>query len=165
MSKSKDIGLTIEQVLESAAVASGLKRDAEIANWLGLGKSALNNWRTRGTVPYKTLLPILLEKEISLDWFFAPGKCLKAPEALLQHHVRKELAEGSAAYKSENLPLTRVLETLQYLQAIFSRHGLHATEENMQLFLSVYESLSSEPELRSVTLERMAETLKAKVAE
>ncbi|RUO38747.1 hypothetical protein CWE13_03680 [Aliidiomarina shirensis] len=160
MSKSKDIGLTIEQVLEYAGVASGLKRDAEIASWLGLGKSALNNWRTRGTVPYKTLIPILLEKEISLDWFFAPGRSLKVPQALLQHHLRKELGEAAAAYHGDNLQLNKVLEALQYIQAIFARHDLQTSEDNMQLFLSVYESLSAEPELRSVTLERMAETLK-----
>ncbi|RUO21177.1 hypothetical protein CWE08_06205 [Aliidiomarina iranensis] len=161
MSKSKDIGLTIEQVLQYARVASGLTRDVDVANWLGLGKSALNNWRTRGTIPYKTLIPILLEKGISLDWFFASGKHLRVPETLLTHHLGKDLEERSIAYKGEPIQLSKVAETLQYIQAIFARHGVEANEANMQLFLTVYESLSIEPELRAVTLERMAATLEA----
>lgn len=46
----------------------GVKNDGELATQLGLGGSALSNWRTRNAPPYAVCARVAQERGVSLDW-------------------------------------------------------------------------------------------------
>ena len=181
MSNSNSIDLTLEVILQRLALITGGATDAAIVQHLGLSKSAINNWRSRGTVPYKTLMLHLVEAGYSLDWFFAPNRTLKVPTAALTPAAQALLAEQTTDYtvaakegvnhpaqealaQSEKEPLQQdsaelMLAAIQYIQAALFRHGVQASRYELRLLLSVYKRLVAHEELCALTIEDMVATM------
>lgn len=178
MSNSNSIDLTLEVILQRLAMITGGATDAEIVQHLGLSKSAINNWRSRGTVPYKTLMLHLVAAGYSLDWFFAPHRPLKVPAAALTPEAQELLAEQATSYEvadqKNGQPVASrqskreleqedsaelLLTAMQHIQAVLSRYGVQANRYELRLLLRVYERLEVNENLRTLTIEDMVATM------
>ena len=77
--ESKTAESTLDDYIERLGRISGETKIAGILRWLGVSSSSYANWVRRGTIPYKTIVNALLERNISLNWFFAPYQRLDVP--------------------------------------------------------------------------------------
>lgn len=58
----------IAGVLERMRIATQSKNDAQLATHLGVARSVVSSWKTRGNIPYAQCGQICEEKGISMDW-------------------------------------------------------------------------------------------------
>ena len=57
-----------EKIIERIASLYGATSDIELSKMLGMNQSAVGMWRTRRTVPPKTIRRISEEKGVSIEW-------------------------------------------------------------------------------------------------
>lgn len=58
----------LEEILGRVADVVGSKKDGDIADALGVGRSTIPTWRTRGKVPYETLYEFAAANNLSFHW-------------------------------------------------------------------------------------------------
>lgn len=152
MANIKKFSLTLDEVLERASQLSGKSQDADLVRWLGVSKSSLNNWKSRGTIPFKTLVPVLLEKGVSLDWFFAPEQALRRPN--IDNEV---LAEQIARYGSAGTAsFVHLPGIIQELTEVLQTAGAPVGQRQLNEMLALYRVLEDEPETRTKVLQVLA---------
>lgn len=158
LSKSKQAESSLAQYMERLGKISGERKIAGILRWMDVSASSYSNWQRRGTIPYKTLVNVLLERNISLDWFFAPFQKLEIP--MLQDQA---VEEGAKTYlqqsDSKAQQSQRLIKAYSECQAILNRFGATADEQQMRLMLDLYFSIGARVVAREHVLERLAESL------
>jgi hypothetical protein len=60
--------MDIEGIIERMRLAHGVKNDSQLAQALGLAKSAASNWRSRNSVPVDVCFETACNKGVSMDW-------------------------------------------------------------------------------------------------
>lgn len=163
-SKSKQAESSLAQYMERLGKISGERRIAGILRWMDVSASSYSNWQRRGTIPYKTLVNVLLERNISLDWFFAPFQKLEIP---ILHD--QAVQEGAQTYlqqtDSQEQQSQRLIKAYSECQGILHRFGATASEQHMRLMLDLYFSVGIRVVAREHVLERLAESLSQVEAE
>ncbi|HLV48344.1 MAG TPA: hypothetical protein VKY35_04710 [Aliidiomarina sp.] len=101
----KSLEIDLDLVMKRLALLANSERPTEIMRWMGVGSSTYTNWKRNGSVPYRTIVCVLLEKGISLDAFFAPEERLAVPDELI-------LAEQSRTYNEADWQGTVIRATL-----------------------------------------------------
>ncbi|RUO31406.1 helix-turn-helix domain-containing protein [Aliidiomarina sanyensis] len=131
MANSKKFSLTLADVLQRAAQASGKSQDADLGRWLGVSKSSMNNWKVRGTIPYKSVVPALVEHRVSLDWFFAPDVAFRRPTI----DYDKILAAGPSGIAEK---LSDIPSIVEHLTHVLQERGALVNERNLNYLYAVY---------------------------
>jgi len=60
--------MDIDGIIERMRLAHGVKNDTQLAQALGLAKSAPSNWRFRNSVPVDMCFETACNKGVSMDW-------------------------------------------------------------------------------------------------
>ncbi|WP_194757300.1 helix-turn-helix domain-containing protein [Aliidiomarina indica] len=132
---------------------SGKTQDADLVRWLGVSKSSLNNWKSRGTIPFKTLVPVLIEKGVSLDWFFAPDQALRRPDI-----DQQALAEQITRYGgAESKDFVRLPGIIQELTEILQTAGAPVEQRQLNEMIALHRVLEDEPKTRNKVLRVLAQ--------
>lgn len=156
--KSKHGEASLDEYMERLGRISGEKKNAAILRWMGVSSSSYSNWMRRGTIPYKTLVNILLERGISLNWFFAPYKRLEVP---LLHDP--SVQEGAQTYlqqrQSNEKESERVLKAYSECQALLVSHGAQVSELHMRLLLDMYFKIGERVVHKEQVLDHLAQSL------
>ena len=85
--KAQANSISLDHFLQMGRQASGLSDELDVLKWYGLTRSAINNCRQRGHVPYSTLIPALLDKHMSIDWMLKPEGGLRVPEYVVSENL------------------------------------------------------------------------------
>lgn len=156
--ESKAAESTLDDYMERLGRVSGETKIAGILRWLGVSSSSYANWVRRGTIPYKTIVNALLERNISLNWFFAPYRRLDVP-ALRDESVQ----EGAQTYlqqqESNQRESERVLKAYSQCQAMLQSYGADTGDTNMKLMLDVYFKLGGRVATQEQVMEYLAQSL------
>ncbi|MCC5879455.1 MAG: helix-turn-helix domain-containing protein [Idiomarina sp.] len=156
--KSKDSEVSLEEYMERLGRISGERKVAGILRWMGVSSSSYSNWMRRGTIPYKTLVNILLERGISLNWFFAPYKKLEVP--LLRDPSIREGAQTYLQQRQANEKESeRVLKAYSECQALLLSHGAQVSERHMRLMLDIYFKIGERVVHKEQVLDHLAQSL------
>ncbi|WP_165924682.1 helix-turn-helix domain-containing protein [Lysobacter sp. N42] len=121
--------MDLDTVMRRLEIIVGSDKQVDIVRWLGVNLSSINNWKRRGTVPYKAIVEALLARNISLDSFFAPSNSLHAPEALLLHETLSYHGKSVEAEKSDER--TRILHASRASSAFLKRHGIEENNDTL----------------------------------
>jgi len=76
---TKDEHFLVEGILARMREATGSKNDAQLAAYLGVARSVVSAWKTRGTIPYASCGQIHERESVSMDWLLA-GKSTVLPD-------------------------------------------------------------------------------------
>jgi len=167
-SKEKDhaVVVTFDDFVEKGRQASGLEDTTEILKWFGLSRSAMNNCRQRGHVPFSTLIPALLRQNLSLDWFFRPQGGLGMPIYKGSERATVDALQfaETARYGSDDATISKesVAKVVSYFHALLTRHQAKVSEENIDLMWAVYQSFPVASELRTQVMEALAASLSSR---
>ena len=156
--KSKHGEASLDEYMERLGRISGEKKTAAILRWMGVSSSSYSNWMRRGTIPYKTLVNILLERGISLNWFFAPYKKLEVPllrDPSVQEGAQTYLQQRQANEKESE----RVLKAYSECQALLHSHGAQVSEPHMRLMLDLYFKIGERVVHKEQVLDHLAQSL------
>lgn len=123
---NKELEIDLDMVVRRLEVIVGSDKQVDIVRWLGVNLSSMNNWKRRGTVPYKAIVEALLAKGISLDSFFAPNNTLKTPEALLLHETLDYGVQSLEKQKQNERK--RIIQASQASSAFLRVHGIEESE-------------------------------------
>lgn len=164
--KASANSISLDYFLEIGRQASGLNDELEILKWYGLNRSAINNCRQRGHVPFSTLIPALLGKQMSIDWMLQPEGGLQVPDYVVAQSVVAESGRYNSGTDTQS-ECSQVRQTstnefgaaTSYFYALLTRHQAKASAENLQLLWSVYRVFPNASELRTQVLEALAATL------
>ncbi|MCH8502504.1 MAG: hypothetical protein LAT77_11420 [Aliidiomarina sp.] len=155
--------VSLDDFVDKGRQASGLDDTIEILKWFGFSRSTINNCRQRGHVPLTTLVPALLGRNLSLDWFFRPQGGLGIPvyrdngntdENALQFAETARYGVGQSAHDRESLA-----KVVSYFHALLARHQALASEEHIDLMWAVYQAFPVASELRTQVMEALAASL------
>ena len=123
-----------ELVLDRLKSVFNVSNDTELASKMGLKRSTLGAWRSRGSIPYAECVNIALSRKISLDWLLTgEGEMLKGQVAPIAHHedllyipeYNVELSAGFGAYPEDHaLSVGNRPFTASWLK----KKGLHAKD-------------------------------------
>ncbi|TRW49388.1 bacteriophage CI repressor [Aliidiomarina halalkaliphila] len=145
MANIKKFSLTLDEVLRRASELSGKSQDADLVRWLGVSKSSLNNWKSRGTIPFKTLVPVLINKGVSLDWFFAPDQALRRPD-ISEGALAEQMTRYGAAESDDFVRLPGIIQELtETLQAA----GAPVQQRQLNEMVALYRVLEDDPQTRT----------------
>lgn len=107
------------------------KKDGDLANALGVPKSNISNWRSRGSIPLDECLEIATEKKISLDWLILGRGDESMPPTVFADHDFESVvlydieasAGHGAIFDTEN-----VMRSLKFNKQWLTEEGLHAKD-------------------------------------
>lgn len=157
-SKIKPNEPTLEEYMERLGRISGETKIAGILRWMGVSSSSYSNWSRRGTIPYKTLVNVLLERRISLNWFFSPYQRLLVPVI-----ENQELREGVQTYlqrsQANEKESEKVIRAYSECQAILQSHGAEICEPHMRLMLDLYLNIGDRVVTKDQVLIHLAQAL------
>lgn len=176
--KAQANSISLDYFLQMGRQASGLSDELDVLKWYGLNRSAINNCRQRGHVPYSTLIPALLDKHMSIDWILMPEGGLRVPEYVVSEHLGAASATNeSGTYESganargnakssehgqsgnPQQPRGEFGTAVAYFYALLTRHQAHTSPENLELLWAAYRAFPQASELRTQVLESLAATL------
>ncbi|MCL4410300.1 MAG: hypothetical protein M1356_08315 [Gammaproteobacteria bacterium] len=176
--KAQANSISLDHFLQMGRQASGLSDELDVLKWYGLTRSAINNCRQRGHVPYSTLIPALLDKHMSIDWMLKPEGGLRVPEYVVSENLvaasatneRGTYASGANARgKAKPSEQTQQGDSVQssgefgkavaYFYALLTRHHAQTSAENLELLWAAYRAFPQASELRTQVLESLAATL------
>ncbi|RUO34524.1 hypothetical protein CWE14_00490 [Aliidiomarina soli] len=158
-SKSKVVEPTLDEYMERLSRLSGESKPAAILRWMGVSASSYSNWKRRGTIPYKTLVNVLIERRISLNWFFAPYAKLEVPvirDATLQEGTQTYLQRQQLEKGSER---EQVIKAYSDCRAILQRNNAQPSENNMRLMIDLYLAVGERVVQKEMVLEQLAQSL------
>lgn len=120
----------LETCMERLRAISGEAKNVGALRWLGLTATTYANWKRRGQINYGALTKGLLERGISVDWFFAPNADLRYPGP----DELPRVAEQAENYSS-NQRTQRVLRALEVIDPVLDEHELPASEGNRAILV------------------------------
>lgn len=148
---------TSAEILARFAHILGVTSYQEMADRLGVSKSAVANWHSRGSIPYDDCVREALARGISLDWLLA-GRGPKhfqdnpAPPSVDDTEELRSLARLSSLSR-----VWRVLEVLERTpataQEVVARTGLDPADVRGCLLLLAREKLAMEQDGRWILQE------------
>ncbi|MBA3989026.1 helix-turn-helix domain-containing protein [Aliidiomarina maris] len=156
--KSKPAEASLAEYMEKLGRISGEKKTAGILRWMGVSSSSYSNWVRRGTIPYKTLVNVLLERNISLNWFFAPYSRLQVPVITSEQTQEKaQTYRGQLQQAKENS--AGFMQAYADCESLLQRYGVAQTTANMQILLDMHLRVNEGVVNREDVLEHLAQTL------
>lgn len=157
-SNSKANETSLDEYMERLGRVSGETKTAGILRWLGVSSSSYSNWVRRGTIPYKTIVNALLERNISLNWFFAPYQRLEVPalrDEAVQEGARTYLQQTQANMRESQ----RVIQAYSHCQALLQSHGASCNDDNMKLMLDLYFKVGTRVATQEQVIDYLAKSL------
>jgi len=91
--------LSIDEILSQLSELSGKKKNAELAEELGVSRQVLGTWKKRGTIPYEVLCEYAVKNNLSLDYLFL-GKVQEKKSSLDKELLGKIALQFEIAYKA-----------------------------------------------------------------
>lgn len=156
LAEIKEEEYSLDELMERLKVLTGEERPAAILRWLDVSASSWANWRRRGTIPYKALVPALLSKGYSLDWFFAPYQRLKIP-AIEGSEIKEGVKQYAQKYH-ESLSSEEILTAVRQVNTILEYYSVIPTEQNQKLMLDIYFMGEGETLNKMDVMEQLAES-------
>ena len=130
--KSKVEMPDLDECMARLRAVSRMPKNSTALAWLGLPAATYGNWKRR-RVNYGALAAKLLERGISLDWFFAPDADLRypAPDELPQ------VGEPDHAYAAMSRD-AKVIKAIALVDAKLAEQNVPTTEANRELMVETY---------------------------
>lgn len=79
MENNKDL---VYGVIERMKNVLGFKSDVELSTFFGGGRSTIGGWKGRGVVPFKEVMQVAVNHNVSLDWLILGRGKQSAPEVV-----------------------------------------------------------------------------------
>jgi len=102
----------VDSILARMREATGSKNDAQLASYLGVTRSVVSAWKTRGTIPYASCGQIHEQEGVSMDWLLTGKRTTSlADNVNMSDKARKilELVQGMDEEQQDRV-LRRALE-------------------------------------------------------
>lgn len=120
----------VGKIIQRMKEALDISTDAELAAALGVGSTAVSNWRKRNSIPYDDCMNLAMEHSVSLDWMIL-GRGVPRPKF---SKIDKDIAELAikATIKSAITAKVELLTSPQWTapKFLFWYNGFLNTIEN-----------------------------------
>jgi len=120
MSRKKYINLNFSEIIFRIKKYKNIKNDLEVANLLGLSKTAISERKRRNSVPIDKITLFCERESINVDWLLAgEGKMEKIPPIIAEPqapHTTQSKVTKLIVQMLEDMPEEAQRDVLRYLE-------------------------------------------------